>query len=621
MPSNNIFNKLSALFFKPERNKPRLTLKERFSALKNIPRFFTLIWETSPSLTIWNIVLRVIKSMFAPAILYVGKLIIDQVVTAVQHKDSNLYNLWLWIGVELGLVIISDGLTRLLSLTDSLLGDLFSNHTSVKIMEHAATLDLDQFEDSNFYDKLERARQQTLSRSILMSQILTQFQDIITVLFLSAVLIAFNPWLIVLLAIAVIPAFVGESHFNEQSYSMVRTWTPERRELDYFRYIGASDETAKEVKSFGLSGFLIDRFKTLSDKFYKQNKELSSKRALWGTILASIGTVGYYGAYVFIILRTISGQLSLGDLTFYSGSFNRLKALLEGIFLRFSSIAQNSLYLKDLFDFFEIKSKIKVKDNYQPFPNPIKKGFYFENVSFKYENSSKYAVRNVTFHLRAGEKLALVGENGAGKTTLTKLLARLYEPTEGRILLDDVDIREYDPVILRENTGVIFQDYVKFQFTASNNIAVGRIDNKEDQNKIVYSAIQSLADPVISKLPKQYDQMIGKRFADGVDLSGGEWQKLALARAYMRDAQVMILDEPTAALDARAEHEVFLRFAELTRGKTSVLISHRFSTVRMADRILVLENGFMEEIGSHEELLLKNGKYASLFKLQAKGYV
>jgi ATP-binding cassette, subfamily B, bacterial len=620
MPSNNIFNRLSTLFFKPERNKPRLTLKERFSALKNIPRFFKLIWETSPSLTIWNIVLRVIKSLFAPAILFVGKLIIDEVVTAVQNKNSDLSDLWLWIGVELGLVIISDGLTRLLSLTDSLLGDLFSNHTSIKIMEHAATLDLDQFEDSNFYDKLERARQQTLSRSILMSQILTQFQDIITVLFLSVVLIAFNPWLIVLLAIAVIPAFVGESHFNEQSYSMVRAWTPERRELDYFRYIGASDETAKEVKSFGLSGFLIDRFKTLSDKFYKQNKELSSKRALWGTILASIGTVGYYGAYVFIILRTINGQLSLGDLTFYSGSFNRLKALLEGIFLRFSTIAQNSLYLKDLFDFFEIKSKIKTKENYYPFPNPIKKGFYFENVSFKYENASKYAVRNVTFHLRAGEKLALVGENGAGKTTLTKLLARLYEPTEGSILLDGVDIRDYDPIILRENIGVIFQDYVKFQFTASNNIAVGRIEKKEDHDKIISSAVQSLADPVISRLPKQYDQMIGKRFAEGVDLSGGEWQKLALARAYMRDAQVMILDEPTAALDARAEHEVFLRFAELTRSKTSVLISHRFSTVRMADRILVLENGFMEEIGSHEELLMKNGKYASLFKLQAKGY-
>jgi ATP-binding cassette, subfamily B, bacterial len=620
MSSNNIFNRLSALFFNPQRNKPRLTLKERFSALKNIPTFFKLIWETSPSLTIWNIVLRIIKSLFAPAILFVGKLIIDQVVIAVQHRNSNLQDLWLWIGVELGLVIVSDGLTRLLSLTDSLLGDLFSNHTSVKIMEHAASLDLDQFEDSNFYDKLERARQQTLSRSILMSQVLTQFQDVITVLFLSVVLIAFNPWLIVLLAIAVIPAFVGESHFNEQNYSMVRAWTPERRELDYFRYIGASDETAKEVKSFGLSGFLIDRFKTLSDKFYKQNRELSSKRALWGTILASIGTVGYYGAYVFIILKTINGQLSLGDLTFYSGSFNRLKTLLEGIFLRFSSIAQNSLYLKDLFEFFEIKSKILPKESYKPFPNPIKNGFHFENVSFKYENSSKYAIKNVSFHLRAGEKLALVGENGAGKTTLTKLLARLYEPTEGRILLDGVDIRDYDPVVLRENIGVIFQDYVKFQFTASNNIAVGRIERKEDHDKIISSAVQSLADPVISRLPKQYDQMIGKRFAEGVDLSGGEWQKLALARAYMRDAQVMILDEPTAALDARAEHEVFLRFAELTRGKTSVLISHRFSTVRMADRILVLENGMMEEIGSHEELLMKNGKYASLFKLQAKGY-
>ncbi|HYG41022.1 MAG TPA: ABC transporter ATP-binding protein [Cytophagales bacterium] len=621
MPIQSVIDNLLNLFSRNERNKPKLSLKERFHALKNIPRFFRLIWETNKTLTIGNITLRIVKSLFAPAILYIGKLIIDEIVEAREISNPDLSMLWIWIGVEIGLIVLSDVLTRLLTLSDSLLGDVFANNTSVKIMAHASTLDLDQFEDSKFYDKLERARQQTLGRSILMSQVLSQFQDLITVFFLGAVLIAFNPWLILLLIIAVIPAFLVESHFNEKTYSMTRSWTPERRELDYLRYIGASDETAKEVKSFGLSDFLISRFKELSNKFYLENKKIAIKRATWGSILATIGTIGYYGAYVFIILRTIQGQLTLGDLTFYSGSLSRLRGLMEGIFLRFSSIAQSALYLKDLFDFFEIRSKNELRDSYISFPAPIQKGFVFENVSFKYLDSNKYALRGVSFTLNAGEKLALVGENGAGKTTLTKLITRLYEPTEGRILLDGKDLRLYNPEQLRKNIGVIFQDYIKFQFTASNNIAVGNIDDKENRTKIVTSANKSLADQVISKLPKQYDQMIGKRFAEGVDLSGGEWQKLALARAYMRDAQVMILDEPTAALDAKAENEVFIRFSEITKGKTAILISHRFSTVRMADRILVLENGEMAEMGSHEELLALKGKYHTLFNLQAKGYL
>lgn len=621
MPIRSVIDNLLNLFASQERNKPKLSLKERFQALKNIPKFFTLIWETNKLLTVGNIALRILKSLFSPIILYVAKLIIDEIVKAREMDNPDLSDLWLWVIIEIVLVVLSDVLSRLLVLSDSLLGDLFANHTSVKIMAHAGTLDLDQFEDARFYDKLERARQQTLGRSILMSQVLTQFQDLITVLFLGAVLFSFNPWLILLLIIAVIPAFLGESHFNEKSYSMTRSWTPERRELDYLRYIGASDETAKEVKSFGLSDFLIKRFKELSTKFYLENKRLATKRAAWGSILATIGTIGYYGAYVFIIFRTIQGNITLGDLTFYSGSLNKLRGLMEGIFLRFSTIAQSALYLKDLFDFFDIKSKVDYKDNYIPFPPSLKEGFTFENVSFKYSESNRYALRGVSFNLKAGEKLALVGENGAGKTTLTKLMTRLYEPTEGRILLEGRDLRLYDPEELRKNIGVIFQDFIKFQFTASNNIAVGNIRDKENRPKIVTSANKSLADLVISKLPKQYDQMIGKRFAEGVDLSGGEWQKLALARAYMRDAQVMILDEPTAALDAKAENEVFLRFSEITKGKTAVLISHRFSTVRMADRILVLENGEMVELGSHEELLKLKGRYFTLFNLQAKGYL
>jgi ATP-binding cassette subfamily B protein len=400
----------------------------------------------------------------------------------------------------------------------------------------------------------------------------------------------------------------------------VRSWTPERRELDYLRYMGASDESAKEVKIFGLSGFLIDRFRQLSDEFYAKNRTLSVKRAGWGGLLSGIGTAGYYGAYVVIIWQATGGKISIGDLTFLAGSFRQLRGLLEGILSRFSSVSQGALYLRDLFEYLEIKPGIVSPSRALPFPNPIRQGFVFENVGFKYQNAERWANRHLNFTLHPGEKLALVGENGAGKTTLVKLLARLYDPTEGRILLDGHDLRDYDLTQLRENIGVIFQDYVRFKMTAGTNIAIGRIADKNDRPRIEQSARQSLADTVIAKLPGGYEQMLGKRFGQGVELSGGEWQKVALGRAYMRDAQVLILDEPTAALDARAEYEVFQRFAELTAGKSAILISHRFSTVRMADRILVLENGQMREAGSHEDLLAADGRYAELFRLQARGY-
>jgi ATP-binding cassette subfamily B protein len=503
---------------------------------------------------------------------------------------------------------------------DSLLGDLFSNHTSVKIMAHAATLDLDQFEDSVFYDKLERARQQTIGRTILLSQVMSQVQDLITMGFLAVGLMTFNPWLIVLLLIAIIPAFLGESYFNDRSYALTRGQTPERRELDYIRYLGASDETAKEVKIFDLSGFIISRFKELSDKFYGDNKRLAIKRSLWGTFFAMLGSLGYYGAYVVIIYRAVNGSVTIGELAFLAGSFRQLRALLEGILTRFTAVSQGAIYLRDFFEFFEIEPKIKMAANALPFPKVIQHGFTFENVGFKYINSERWANRHLDFTLYPGEKLALVGENGAGKTTLVKLLSRLYDPTEGRILLDGVDLREYDLADLRMNVGIIFQDYLRYQMSFAQNIAVGKISEADNRPLIENSARQSLADVLAAKLPGAYDQQLGKRFADGVELSGGEWQKVALARAYMRDAQLLILDEPTSALDARAEFNVFERFAELTKGRSAVLISHRFSTVRMADRILVLEKGELIEIGSHEELLQKGGRYAELFDLQAAGY-
>ncbi|MBS1600269.1 MAG: ABC transporter ATP-binding protein [Bacteroidetes bacterium] len=598
-----------------------VTLKERFSALGNLPLFFKLVWQTSPALTITNAVLRIVRSAIPVAILYVGKLIIDHVVQTGHNKNAPANYLWELVALEFGLAILSDALSRATNLVDSLLGDLFSNYTSIKIMQHAATLDLDQFEDSTFYDKLERARQQTIGRTVLLSQVLSQVQDLITMAFWSAGLIVFNPWLILLLFIAVLPAFIGESYFNDQTYSLSRRQTPERRELDYIRYVGASDETAKEVKIFDLSGFFIDRFRQLSNKFFKANKQLSIKRSLWGTGFSILGSLGYYGAYVYIISRTISGNLSIGDLTFLAGSFRQLRSLLETVLSRFTAVSQGAIYLKDFFDFFEIQPKIKLSANGRHFPIPIKQGFVFENVGFKYSNSEQWANRHLSFTLHPGEKLALVGENGAGKTTLVKLLARLYDPTEGRILLDGYDLREYDLGEVRHQVGVIFQDYQRYQMTVSQNIAVGNITEKENVPLIENAAKQSLADLLVQKLPGKYEQALGKRFNQGVELSGGEWQKIALARAYMKDAQLLILDEPTSALDAKAEYEVFQRFAELTKGKTAVLISHRFSTVRMADRILVLDKGELLEEGSHNELLNKNGHYAELFNLQARGYL
>lgn len=598
-----------------------VTLKDRFSALNNLPRFFKLVWQASPSLTLTNALLRIVRSAIPVAILYVAKLIIDQIVGLSRNAEGFSHDfLWELVAIEFGLAILSDALSRATTLVDSLLGDLFANHTSIQIMQHAAILDLDQFEDSTFYDKLERARQQTIGRTVLLAQVLSQMQDLITMGFLAAGLIVFNPWLILLLFVAVLPAFAGESYFNDRNYSLSRRQTPERRELDYIRYVGASDETAKEVKVFNLSGFLIDRFRQLSTKFYKDNKQLAIKRSAWGTVFSLIGSLGYYGAYVFIISRTITGHLTIGDLTFLAGSFRQLRSLLESILSRFTAVSQGAIYLKDFFDFFDIKPKIKVIAHARPFPKVIQHGFTFENVGFKYAHSDRWANRYLNFTLHAGEKLALVGENGAGKTTLVKLLARLYDPTEGRILLDGYDLREYDLTDLHRRVGVIFQDFLRYHMTVSQNIAVGNIYEKDNRELITQSAKQSLADLLIQKLPKQYDQALGKRFNQGVELSGGEWQKIALARAYMKDAQLLILDEPTAALDARAEYEVFQRFAELTKDKTAVLISHRFSTVRMADRILVLDRGELLEEGSHKELLNKKGRYAELFNLQAMGY-
>ena len=603
-----------------------LDFRERLGALSNLPEFFSLIWSCDRSLAVMIIQLRVIRASLPLTMLYVGKLIIDEIVkisgisSGTVAENSEMSLLLTLVLLEFGLAIFSDLLGRGIALVDSLLGDLVSHEISLRLMNQASRLDLECFEDSDFYDKLERARRQASSRILLMSQALTQLQDAITVFFLAAALITFNAWLLLLLAITLIPAFLGETHFNSQSYSLMYGWTQERRELDYLRFAGASDETAKEVKIFGLSDFFGKRYQKLAGEYYHVNRNLAIRRASWGGLLSMLGSFGYYTAYVVIIYRTVNGELSLGDLIFLSGSFLRLRSLMESILIRFSSIADSALYLRDLFDFLEMEPNIRSKKNALPFPKTIREGFTFEKVSFRYPKMEQWVLRDISFILHPGEKLALVGENGAGKTTLVKLLTRLYDPDEGRIMLEGHDLREYDLDGLRNAVGVIFQDYVKYHLTASDNIAVGRIEERGNESRIKEAAHRSLADTVIEKLPDGYQQMIGRWFKQGTNLSGGEWQKIAIARAYMRDAQLLILDEPTASLDARAEHEVFRRFVELTYDKCAVLISHRFSTVRMADRIVVLHEGKLLELGTHEELLASGGHYSELFEMQAEGY-
>lgn len=623
-------------------NKEKPSWRERIATLRYVPPLLMLVWQTHRGYSVAMVVLRLLRAFVPVATLWVGKLIIDAVVAATREPAASFSRLWRLVALEAGIVLLGEALARASSLIESLLGDLFSNHTSIRLMEHAAQLDLYQFEDPTFYDRLERARRQTTGRVGLLTQLLSMGQDALTLLSLGAALVVFNAWLLVLLAVAVLPSFWGETHFAALAYSLLYRWTPERRQLDYIRFLGASDRPAKEVQMFGLAPWLIERYRTLADKFYEENKHLSIRKGLVSTGLSVIGTLGYYGAYVYILWRAVLGAISLGTLTFLASSFARSRDLIQRLLSGASGIYEQALYLKDLFEFFEMRPEITSPSGAPEVPKPIREGFVFDNVGFQYPGSDRWAVRHINFSLRPGERLALVGENGAGKTTLTKLLARLYDPTEGRILLDGRDLREYDLHSVRRAIGVIFQDFMRYDLRFDENIGVGEITQVQEYlatssngspapgsgldgepavpETITTAAEKSLATSLLPRFSEGYRQMLGRRFEGGVDLSGGEWQKIALARAYMRDAQVLILDEPTAALDARAEYKVFSRFSELVTGRMAVIISHRFSTVRIADRIIVLLNGAVAEEGSHDELLAKNGLYQELFALQAEGY-
>ena len=601
------------------KEKNKTNFKSSFNALSFIPRFFKEIWNINKGLFIISAICRLIAALLPVVILWIGKEIVDEILLHIELSNPDYTRLWTYVAVEFGLIILSELFGRAISLTDGLLGDEYNIATSVKIIKKTNQINISQLEDPDYYDKLERARTQTTGRVGLLSNVLAQAQSIITITSLIVGLIYFEPLLIILLVLSIIPAFINEIKFSQQQYSLARSWTSERRELDYLRFIGANNKTAKEIKLFGLTDFVVNRFKNLSNSYYLLNRKLSIRRASLGFLFNVLGTVAYYGAYVFIIFRVLTGVITLGELTFLSGSFNRLMKSLQDFFARFTRISESALYLKDYFDFIDMEVEDQSQET-EPLPKSIEIGFEFRNVRFAYPESNSEVLKGVNFTLKAGEKMAFVGQNGAGKTTLIKLMLRFYEPTSGEILLDGININQFNKAEYQEYFGVIFQDFFRYEFTLRENIAIGHIDEVENLEKIKTAAQLSLANEVVGDLEFGYEQQLGRRFSNGVELSGGQWQKVALARAYMKNAKVMILDEPTSALDAKAESEVFTRFIGLTESKTSIIISHRFSTVRQADKIVVLKEGKILEVGTHIELMQNKLLYSELFTLQAEGY-
>ena len=594
--------------------------RERFSALRNVPAVLRFVWESGRTVVVFGLICRVISALLPPALFWVSKLIIDNIVQLVKTGQHAGPRLWWLVAAEFGLAVAAGILGRIIDYLDALLAGKYTRHVSVRVMEHAASLDLLAYEDPAFYDRLERARVQATDRLYMIQAIGRLIQQVITTITLSISIMVFSPWLLLLLIIGVIPAFLGETHFAFLGYAKNFRQTPVRRQLDYLRILGGSKEAAKELKLFGLKDFLTGRFEALSTQVYEEDVALARKKVVLGSALSAIGTAGYYTAYIFAVWKTVTGVFSLGSLVFLANAIRDASSNLQQTFSTLSTIADQALFLTDLIAFFEMQPTIRSKPNALPAPRPIRQGFEFRNVSFRYPGSSRLILNGLNFHLRPGERVALIGENGEGKTTIVKLLTRLYDPAEGQVLLDGVDLREYDLEDLYREIGVIFQDFMRYEMTARENIAVGRIEQLENMELLQLSAHKSMADGVVAKLPAGYAQMLGRRFDGGVDLSGGEWQKVALARAYLRDAQVLILDEPTSALDARSEYEVFQRFAELTTGKMALFISHRFSTVRMADRIVVLEKGRIAEEGDHDALTQLGGRYAEMFELQAASY-
>ena len=599
---------------------PKKDWHDRFNSLKNVPLIFRMVWEAAPGVVAASITFRLTAAVLPVGMLIVTRRIIDDIYAVMSHQTKLPGGFWGLVALQFGMACLVIILARLVDFCDTSLNERYTRHVNTRIMRHAATFDLSSFEDPQFYDRLERARVQGADRVGMIQEAGQLVQQAVSTITLAAGICVISPWILVALIVCVVPEFLVETKFAFLGYSLSVEQTPARRELDYLRLLGTSKESAKEQKLFGLGTFFADRYESISREIYHQSVELAGRKLVVGSLWALLGTVGYYGTYAYGIYLTLSGALTLGALTFLAGAIAGASTNIQAVFSTFSRIADHSLFLSDLIEFFTVRPRIYSKPNSLPGPRPIREGFEFRNVSFTYPRKSKPVLESVNFRLEPGERIALVGANGHGKTTIVKLLTRMYDPESGQILLDGIDLREYNLEDLWKNIGVIFQDFMRYDMTVSDNIATGRIEERNNAFRIRAAAFKSLAESVVHKLPHDYNQMLGCRFAGGVDLSGGEWQKIALARAYLRDAQLLILDEPTAALDARSEHEVFQRFADLTKGKMSVLISHRFSTVRMSDRILVLEDGRIAEQGAHNQLLRSGGCYAEMFELQAAHY-
>ncbi len=591
--------------------------RERIKALNNFRPLAKLVWEAAPGVVIAELAVRTVAALLPLAMLWVTKSIIDAIT---YHRQALPHYFWWLVILEFGLAALGTVLSRGIDFCDTVLADKYARFISTKIMEHGSKLDLSSYEDPVFYDKMERARVQGTDRIVMIQATGRLFQQFITTVSLAAAIIEYSPLLFLGLIVCVIPAFLGETHFAFLGYSLNFEQTPAKREMEYLRILGGSKESAKELKLFGLGPFFVRRYAQISDALHDQNVSLAKSKLLAGALLTLLGTAGYYGTYAYVIYETILGALSIGTLVMLAGAISGASTNIQQLFSTFSQIADQALFMADLLDFFAMRPKVVSKPNALCVPRPISGGFEFRDVSFCYPGSSRLVLDNINFRIRPSERIALVGENGQGKTTIVKLLTRLYEVTSGQILLNGVDIREYDLEDLWREIGVIFQDFVRYEMTAGRNIGFGRIEHCDDEVRIRAAAQKSFAEQVIRKLPRGLRQTLGVRFEGGVELSGGEWQRIALARAYLRDAQLLILDEPTAALDARSEHDLFQRFADLTAQKMSVLISHRFSTVRMADRILVLEDGRIAEQGPHDDLIRFGGRYAEMFELQAANY-
>ncbi len=595
--------------------------RDRVQALKNVPPVLKIVWDSGPHVVVLGLLLRVVVSVVPVSTSWVTGSIVQTVTTIVDKRQTNLLShLWWLVVFEFSLAVGGSFFGRVIDYYDSVLADRYTRHVSVQVMDHASQLDLQAYENPVFYDRLERARVQATDRLGMIQSIGRLFQQVITTALLSAAILFYSPWLLLLLVACLIPAFLGESHFAFLSYAKNFRQTPDKRQLDYLRQLGGSKEAAKELKLFGLSRFLTDRFTAISNAILDENLALSRRRLIAVCLLSVLSTCGYYGSYAWVIYGTVIGIYTIQTMVFLTQSIMNASNNISLIFSTVSSIADQALFLTDLLAFFQMKPTVVSKPNALPAPRPIRQGFEFRDVSFVYPGTDRKILTDLNFRVECGERIALIGQNGQGKTTIVKLMTRLYDPSAGKILLDGVDLREYNIEDLCREIGVIFQDFMRYEMTARENIAVGRIECLSDLPSIKNAAEKSLADGVITKLGGKYEQMLGRRFEGGVDLSGGEWQKLALARAYLREAQVLILDEPTAALDARAEYEVFERFNELTADKMALFISHRFSTVRMAERIIVLENGAIIEEGNHNRLMELGGRYAEMFELQASSY-